>query len=130
MLVRLECASMPEVTLHESSKEPYVSGPILFLYNHLDNTLRMEMRLDSAKGHHDVLREKERRDPAPNGALRQLRRFAEFRNALVHWNGETGSEEPVAGPHPAIVDRYEKLVNYVLKPSLALDIEVASANIC
>lgn len=61
--------------------------------------------------------------------LRELERFADLRNSIVHWFGVAGPEEAIAEPHAEIVARYENLVRTALKPAKAESIAVPKSKI-
>jgi CBS domain-containing protein len=58
----------------------------------------------------------------------ELRRYADLRNSLVHWRGQT-RDEYIAEPHEDILIRYEKLVESVKNPPKAIQIAVSQDKI-
>lgn len=93
-----------------------LSARFLSTYNRLDLYLRNELQADIRIPHGDLLRRKAMKSTDFQKRLTELQRFAELRNSIVHWEGWGETNSAIAEPHPAIVERYEKMVDRVLAP--------------
>ena len=92
----------------------------LNLYNQLDEQLREKLGAKPQRSHASLLETMAGQDPVFKEYHSRLQAYRALRNALIHipYNGE--EPEPIAEPISAIVEQYQKIVDYVLNPPTAL----------
>lgn len=96
----------------------------LIAYNALDQHLRAG-RNDTGRVPHSVLIQNS--EKISTQSKLKLRTYADLRNAIVH--SERGIDSPIAEPHVEEVERYERLVQGILKPPSVMSIAVPIAKI-
>jgi predicted transcriptional regulator len=105
-------------------EEVTLAKRFLSAYNALDQYLRAG-RNDPRWLPHSVLITNSQEIPVSSKL--KLRTYADLRNAIVH--SERGIDSPIAEPHTDEVERYERLVQDILKPPSVMSKAVPVAKI-
>ena len=90
------------------------------IYNELDDFMRKELNQDHKASHSDLIRKMARKNKVFNIYMDELLSFARLRNAIIH-NPYNRYAQPIADPHDYVVEKYKKILDYVLRPARALD---------
>ncbi len=90
------------------------------IYNELDDFMREELDQDHWTSHSDLIRQMAKKNKVFNIYMDELLSFARLRNAIVH-NPYNRYAQPIADPHDYVVEKYKKILDYVLRPARALD---------
>ena len=105
-----------------------LSSKFLTIYNELDAFFRKELNVDQMVSHIELIRKVSEYNRYIDNHKSDLRTFALLRNAIVH-NPYSADAHPIAEPHEFIVSRYEKILNTVINPPMALSIAVRAQDI-
>ena len=82
--------------------------------------MRKELNQDHKASHSDLIRKMARKNKVFNIYMDELLSFARLRNAIIH-NPYNRYAQPIADPHDYVVEKYKKILDYVLRPARALD---------
>jgi len=101
---------------HSTNAEKFLS-----IYNALELHMKKSLHLKGDhQGHTTLIRKMEEK----NGLFRRhsdaLKAFANLRNVIVH-NPHSKEIQPIAEPHDKIVEKYDKILNTVMNPPVALN---------
>jgi len=94
---------------------------ILITYNKLDLYLKKEYGGNSFKSQRDLINSLYQRKRCSHKEAKFLESIVDFRNILVH---EKSDESYFAEPNNDIMNKYEKIVNYIINPPKAYDFAV------
>ena len=95
-------------------------------YNQLDEFLRGKLKCDMSVSHSKLLTQMSKTDLVFSNLETKLQAYRALRNAIVHVHSE--GETPIAVPNDEVVEDYQRIVNYAIKPPLAID-SIAIKNI-
>lgn len=88
-------------------------------YNQLDAHMRIKLKCDMSVSHSKLLAQMSKIDLVFLSLETKLQAYRALRNAIVHIHNE--GETPIAVPNDEVVEDYQKIVNYVILPPLAID---------
>jgi CBS domain-containing protein len=108
-------------------KSDYAPNPAEFegarafldLYNELDAYMRERLQADKQTSHFDLIVKMARKDPYFRERSSRLQAYRALRNSIVH-NPESDRFQPIANPHPSVIEDYRKVIRYVKEPPRAL----------
>lgn len=92
----------------------------LAAFNSIEQHLRSTLKARNSDGFSWMVRLANQKRLLTDAHCRDLLQFAELRNAIVH--GELFDGQPIAEPHPQIIQRIEAIRDALVSPALAIEI--------
>jgi len=99
-----------------------LSTEFINIYNEIDNYMRNKLDVGYDVNHWDLIDDLCNLDYVIYKNRRKLKQYAKLRNAIVHESKK--NTNPIAEPHPIIVEEYKKILEHLKNPPDALSIAV------
>jgi CBS domain-containing protein len=100
---------------------------LLRLYNEIDAFMRQQYKKDRYADHSFLIQELASSNRVIARYQQDMRAVAQLRNSLVH--NPFSNAQPIAQPHPKVVEHYQEIRNALLTPHSALSIAIPTHKI-
>jgi len=108
------------------NKDLVNSEKFIAIYNEIDSFMRSELKENMSTSHTKLIEDMVAKGKNGNKFLfklhrKELKKYADLRNAIVHDDSKRDGIEVIAEPHGKVVEKYQNILNELLNPPLAIE---------